>query len=63
MRPGVKIRAWLTQDQAVWDYALEVCRRVNGADLDVGHCLELIAGEFIATYAPPCLPVRRNRMR
>ncbi|MGH9463980.1 MAG: HNH endonuclease [Vicinamibacteria bacterium] len=36
---------------AVWDYALEVCRRVNGADLDVGHCLELIAGEFIATYA------------
>jgi hypothetical protein len=49
---GVKIRAWLTNDQAaVWDYALEVCRRVNGADLDVGHCLELIAGEFIATYA------------
>jgi 5-methylcytosine-specific restriction endonuclease McrA len=49
---GVKIRAWLTQDQAaVWDYALEVCRRVNGVDLDVGHCLELIAGEFLATYA------------
>jgi hypothetical protein len=49
---GVKVRAWLTDDQAaVWDYALEVCRRVNGADLDVGHCLELIAGEFIATYA------------
>ena len=49
---GVKVRAWLTQDQAaVWDYALEVCRRVNGADLDVGRCLELIAVEFIATYA------------
>ena len=49
---GVKVRAWLTEDQAaVWDYALEVCRRVSGEDLDVGRCLELIAGEFIATYA------------
>jgi hypothetical protein len=49
---GVKLRAWLTQDQAaVWDYALEVCRRLNGADLDVGQCLEHIAGEFLSTYA------------
>ncbi|MGH9462557.1 MAG: HNH endonuclease, partial [Vicinamibacteria bacterium] len=49
---GVKIRAWLTQDQAaVWDHALEVCRRLSGEDLDVGRCLEYIAGEFLATYA------------
>jgi hypothetical protein len=49
---GVKIRAWLTQDQAaVWENALEVCRRLTGEDLDVGRCLELIAGEFLATYA------------
>jgi hypothetical protein len=49
---GVKIRAWLTQDQAaVWDQALEVCRRLNGEDLDVGRCLEYIAGEFLSTYA------------
>jgi hypothetical protein len=49
---GVRIRAWLTKDQAaVWDNALEVCRRMAGEDLDVGRCLELIAGEFLATYA------------
>jgi len=49
---GVKIRAWLTKDQAaVWENALEVCRRMTGEDLDVGRCLELIAGEFLATYA------------
>ena len=49
---GVKLRAWLTRDQAaVWDYALEVCRRLNGEDLDVGRCLEHIAGEFLSTYA------------
>jgi hypothetical protein len=49
---GVKVRAWLTEDQAaVWDNALEVCRRLAGEDLDAGRCLELIAGEFLATYA------------
>jgi len=49
---GVKIRAWLTKDQAaVWENALEVCRRMTGEDLEVGRCLELIAGEFLATYA------------
>ena len=49
---GVKIRAWLTQEQAaVWENALEVCRRMTGEDLDVGRCLELMAGEFLATYA------------
>ena len=49
---GVKIRAWLTQDQAaVFDNAVEVCRRMAGADLEIGHCLELISAEFLATYA------------
>jgi hypothetical protein len=49
---GVKVRAWLTEDQAaVWENALEVCRRLAGEDLDAGRCLELIAGEFLATYA------------
>ncbi len=49
---GVKVRAWLTQDQAaVFDYAVEVCRRVAGADIDIGRCLEFMAGELIATYA------------
>ena len=49
---GVKIRAWLTQDQAnVWEQALEVCRRLSGDDVDVGRCLEWIAGDFLATYA------------
>ena len=49
---GVKVRAWLTQDQAaVFDHAVEVCRRVAGADLDIGRCLEFMAAELIATYA------------
>ena len=49
---GVKVRAWLTEDQAaVFDHAVEVCRRVAGEDLDIGRCLEFMAGEFIATYA------------
>ena len=49
---GVKVRAWLTQDQAtVFDHAVEICRRVAGEDLDIGRCLEFMAGEFIATYA------------
>ena len=49
---GVKIRAWLTNDQAaVWEQALEVCRRLCGEDFDVGRCLEYIAGDFLATYA------------
>ena len=49
---GVKVRAWLTKDQsAVFDNAVEVCGRLAGEDLDIGRCLEFIAGEFLATYA------------
>ena len=51
---GVKVRAWLTQDQAaVFDHAVEICRRVAGEDLDIGRCLEFMSAEFIATYAHP----------
>ena len=49
---GVKVRAWLTEDQAaVFDHAVETCRRVAGEDLDIGRCLEFMAAELIATYA------------
>lgn len=49
---GVKVRIWLSKDQSpVWDNAVEVCRRLAGEDLDIGRCLELIAGDFLATYA------------
>lgn len=49
---GVKLRVWLSRDQAaVWENAVEVCRRLAGENTDVGRCLELIAGEFLATYA------------
>jgi len=50
-RTGGRISVWLSSEQnAVWQRALEVCRRVSGAELDPGRCLELIAGEFLATY-------------
>ena len=49
---GVKVRAWLTQDQAVvFDHAVEVCRRVAGADIDIARCIEFMAAELIGTYA------------
>jgi len=49
---GVKLRVWLSRDQAaVWETAVEVCRRMAGENIDVGRCLELISGEFLATYA------------
>ena len=48
---GGRVSFWLTGEQtAVWQRALEVCRRLSGADLDPGRCLELMAGEFLATY-------------
>ena len=48
---GGRVSFWLTGEQsAVWERAVEVCRRLSGADLDPGRCLELIAGEFLATY-------------
>ncbi len=35
----------------MFDYAVELCRRVAGEDLDIGRCLEFMSAEFIATYA------------
>jgi hypothetical protein len=47
-----KLRLWLEEDQAsVWELALEVCRRVSGANLSPEQCLEYMAGEFLATWA------------
>ncbi|MFQ5792751.1 MAG: hypothetical protein ACE5JI_19960, partial [Acidobacteriota bacterium] len=50
--PRARLHLSLSEDQAaVWQSALEVCRRLAGEELDPGRCLELIAGEFLATYA------------
>jgi len=54
---GGRVSFWLTGEQtAVWQRALEVCRRHSGADLDPGQCLEFMAAEFLATYEAlrPC---------
>jgi len=46
------IHFWMTDPQrGTWENALEICRRVSGANVSPGEALELIAGEFIATYA------------
>jgi len=51
-RDGARIQMWLSEDQnTVLENAFEVCRRLSGAQLEPGQCLELIAGEFLATYA------------
>jgi hypothetical protein len=47
-----RLRFCLSEDQAaVVEYALEVCRKVSGAQLSPEQCLEYIAAEFLATYA------------
>jgi hypothetical protein len=47
-----KLSLWLKEDQhSIWEYALEVCRRVSGANLSPEQCLEYMAGEFLATWA------------
>jgi hypothetical protein len=47
-----KLKLWLKEDQAsVWENALEVCRRVSGANLSPEQCLEYMAAEFLATWA------------
>jgi hypothetical protein len=48
---GGTVSWWLTAEQsAVMARAMEVCRRMCGEEIDPGRCLELIAGEFLATY-------------
>jgi hypothetical protein len=47
-----KLSLWLKEDQhSIWEYALEVCGRVSGANLSPEQCLEYMAGEFLATWA------------
>ena len=51
-RDGARIHMWLSEDQnTVLENAFEVCRRLSGAQLEPGQCLDLICGEFLATYA------------
>jgi hypothetical protein len=51
---GGRISIWLSAEQAaIWQQALEICRRVSGEEIDSGLALEYIAGEFLATYAAP----------
>jgi hypothetical protein len=48
------LRFSLSEDQAaVVEYALEICRRMGGAELTPEQCLEYMASEFLATYAQP----------
>ncbi len=51
-RDGARIHIWLSEDQnTVVENAFEVCRRLSGAQLEPGQCLDLICGEFLGTYA------------
>jgi len=48
---GGMVKWWLTAEQsAVLARAMEICRRMCGEEVDPGRCLDLIAGEFLATY-------------
>ncbi len=48
---GSNVNWFLTADQtAVVARAMEICRRMSGEEIDPGRCLDLICGEFLATY-------------
>ena len=48
---GSNVNWWLTGEQtAVVARAMEICRRMTGEEIDPGRCLDLICGEFLATY-------------
>ena len=48
---GGMVSWWLTAEQsAVMARAMEICRRMCGEEVDPGRCLDLMAGEFLATY-------------
>ena len=41
---GTKVRIWLSDDQAaVWNQAVQVCRKMAGRQMYEGNCLELMA--------------------
>jgi hypothetical protein len=52
LQPGGSSVNWfLTAEQsAVVARAMEICRRMSGEEIDPGRCLDLICGEFLATY-------------
>ena len=52
LQPGGSTVNWfLTGEQsAVVARAMEICRRMAGEEIDPGRCLDLICGEFLATY-------------
>jgi hypothetical protein len=52
LQPGGSNVNWrLTGEQsAIVARAMEICRRMCGEEIDPGRCLELICGEFLATY-------------
>ena len=46
------VHLWFTQDQRiVWENAIEVCRRVAGADISPSQAAEYLAAEFLATWS------------
>jgi hypothetical protein len=46
-----KYRFCLSEDQAaVFEYAMEICRRLENAHVSPTQCLEMMAAEFIATW-------------
>jgi hypothetical protein len=46
-----KYRFCLEEDQAaVFEYAMEICRRLENAHVSPSQCLEMMAAEFIATW-------------
>jgi hypothetical protein len=46
-----KYRFCLSEDQAaVFEYAMEICRRLEKAHVSPTQCLEMMAAEFIATW-------------
>lgn len=52
LTPGAGRMTFLLSEEqkSVLARAMEICRRMCGADVDPAACLELIAGEFLATY-------------
>ncbi len=48
---GTTLRVFLTEGQfAVWELAMELCRKAAGVELSPARCLEYMAAEFIGTW-------------
>jgi len=47
-----KLHLQLIEEQAaIWEYTLEVCRKVSSGNLSTEQCLEYMMAEFLATWA------------